>query len=171
MSLLFHEKCQHWTDKTTVMSGANLPNIAELAKTIAAFKESLCTSEDKVRQIERDTQQQRHSSLWYSVRRYRITASLFGTVLSHRDSTRPDNLVLRIIQPKQFSTPSTQHGVCMEHVAVRKYAEYQHLHGHPNLTVCSSGFIVCTPHSFLGASPDGAVYDPSHTPQPFGFWK
>lgn len=34
---------------------------------------------------------------------------------------------------------------------------FQHEHGHPNLTVSSSGFIVCSAHPFLGASHDGAV--------------
>ena len=31
------------------------------------------------------------------------------------------------------------------------------------------GFIIHTAHSFLGVSPDGAVYDPSNQTQPFGF--
>ena len=39
----------------------------------------------------------------------------------------------------------------------------------PHLTVCASGFIVSTSHPFLGASPEGAVYDPSNSLQPFGF--
>ena len=30
-------------------------------------------------------------------------------------------------------------------------------------------FSVCETYPFLGASPDGAVYDPSNTNQPFGF--
>ena len=54
----------------------------------------------------------------------------------------------------------------MEPVAICKYVEYQQSNGHPDLTVCASGFIVYTPHPFLGASPDGAVYDPSNSLQP-----
>lgn len=37
--------------------------------------------------------------------------------------------------------------------------------------VSPSGFLVCETHAFLGASPDGAVYDPSNTDKPFGFLK
>ena len=57
----------------------------------------------------------------------------------------------------------------MEPIAISKYVEYQKSNGHPDLTVCASGFIVSTSHPFLGASPDGAVYDPSNSLQPFGF--
>ena len=57
----------------------------------------------------------------------------------------------------------------MEPIAISKYVEYQQSNGHPDLTVCASGFIVSTQHPFLGASPDGAVYDPSNSLQPFGF--
>ncbi len=32
-----------------------------------------------------------------------------------------------------------------------------------------SGFLVCESHPFLGATPDGTVYDPSNTQQPFRF--
>ena len=31
------------------------------------------------------------------------------------------------------------------------------------------GFFVSETHSFLGTSPDGAIYDPSNPIQPFGF--
>ena len=57
----------------------------------------------------------------------------------------------------------------MEPLAISKYREYQQSNGHPDLTVCASGFIVNTAHPILGASPDGAVYDPSSTLQPYGF--
>ena len=137
VSLLFDKKGQLsnvTSHESIVMSGANVPKVVELRKTIAAFMESLHVNDDKAREFERETRDQRHSSLWYSVHRYRITSSLFGTVLSHRDTS----LVLRIVQPKQFSTAATQHGIEMEPIAVAKYVEYQHNNGHPNLSVCSS---------------------------------
>ena len=46
------------------------------------------------------TRDQRNSLLWYNVRCYRITASVFGTVLQRKLDTPPDSLVLRILQPK-----------------------------------------------------------------------
>ena len=172
VSFLFNEKCQHWGNNQHVAvaaSSVHIPNISELRDTITEFKRTLCISDDKAREIERDTREQRHSSLWHSVRRYRITSSLFGIVLAHRDTTIPDNLVLRILQPKNFSSQATQHGIEVEPLAISKYRQYQQSNGHPDYTVCASGFIVNTTHPFLGASPDGAVYDPSSTLLPYGF--
>ena len=35
--------------------------------------------------------------------------------------------------------------------------------------VTPSGFLICKSQSYLGASPDGVVYDPTDVHQPFGF--
>ena len=101
-------------------------------ETIAAFKRSLQISDDKAREIERNTREQRLSSLWFSVRRYRITSSLFGNVLTRRATTPPDSLVLRIIQSKSFSTAATTYGIENEQVALKEYLAYQQSHGHPS---------------------------------------
>ena len=111
------------------------------------------------------------SSLWFSVRRYRITASNFGHILSRKVNTPPDSLVLRLIQPKNFSTAATRYGIENEQLALKEYIAYQHSHGHPDLAVSPSGFLINKDyHPCLGATPDGAVYDPSNTQQPFGFF-
>ena len=101
------------------------------------------------------------SSLWFSVRRYRITSSLFGSVLTRRADTPPDSLVLCIIQPKRFCTAATKYDIENEQVVIKEYVTHQNTHG-------ASGFINSA-YPFLGASPDGAVHDPSNTQQPFGF--
>ena len=141
-----------------------MPEIASLQETVTAFKRSLEVTSDKAREIERDTCEQQKS-----VVQYRITASMFSAVLCRRPDTPPDSLVLRIIQPKTFSTEATKYGIENEASAVKEYVTYQHSHGHPELVVSASGFITHTAHSFLGASPDGAVYNPSNQTQPFGF--
>jgi hypothetical protein len=126
VSLLFDEKCQHWgtnQDVAAAASSVHIPKIYELRDTITEFKRTLCISDDKAREIERDTREQRHSSLWHSVRRYRITSSLFGIVLAHRDTTPPDNLVLRILQPKNFYSQATQHGIEMEPLAIENISK------------------------------------------------
>ena len=46
---------------------------------------------------------------------------------------------------------------------------YKHGHGHPDLVVTSSGVIINPLWCYLGASPDGAVYDPANSNEPFGF--
>ena len=44
--------------------------------------------------------------------------------------------------------------------------DYQHQHGHPELTAY---FHISHSHPFLGALPDGGVYDPSSVNEPYGF--
>lgn len=77
----------------------SIPNTQSLKETVRAFKSSLEVSPEKAREIEHNTRQQSSSQLWFDVRRFKITASLFGQVLSRRVDTPPDNLVL---QPKKF---------------------------------------------------------------------
>ena len=146
----------------------NLHDVSMLKNTILAFKETLIVTPVMSRELERQTHEQRNSPLWFSVRRYCITASLLGAVLSHRNTTPPDSLVLRIIQPKSFCTPAT-YGIEKEQHAIKEYIAHQHRQGHPNLVVSPSGVIVNPKYYCLGTSPDGAVYDPSNVQQPFGF--
>ena len=77
--------------------------------------------------------------------------------------------MLRILQSKQFTTPATEWGKTDESVAITSYIQYQHNHGHSSLTVTPVGFRTSLTHPYLGASPDGAVYDPSTESEPFGF--
>ena len=127
-----------------------LPNTATLLNTIQAFKDSLHLSDEDIRKIEHDTRDQRNSPLWYKVRRYRITASVFGTILQRKPDIPPDSLVLRILQPKQFTSAATEWGLMHESVAIEEYTKYQNCYGHTGLTVTSScGFHVSKSHPFL----------------------
>ena len=53
--------------------------------------------------------------------------------------------------------------------AIKSYVSYQHAKGLNSLTVGPSGFLVSETHPFLGASPDGTVYDSTDVQHPFGF--
>ena len=55
-----------------------------LSTSIAAFKETLKVTTERIHEIEKNTREQRHSSLWFTVRRYRITSSAFGSILKRR---------------------------------------------------------------------------------------
>ena len=97
VSLLFDRKCRHWdADKQDLNqpSGHSIPADADLKTTMSAFKDSMNISEAKAREIEQSTRQQRLSPLWFSARRYKITASKFGRaskfVLSLKRETKPD---------------------------------------------------------------------------------
>ncbi len=165
VSLLFDSQFQ--SDELS-SDDISIPGKSTLKDTILQFKETLKITSEKSREIEQDTRDQRKSDLWFSVRRYRITSSLFGAVLSRKADTPPDSLVLRIIQPKSLSTPAINYGIENEKHAL-EYIKYQHSLGKTDLVVAPSGVIVNPSYSFLGASPDGAVYDPSNVNEPYGF--
>ena len=175
ISLLLDPSCHRWEDTPAITppmqpSCDHIPDSVALQATISVFKESLKVIEYEARCIEKNTREQRHSSLWHSVRRYRITASIFGAVLFHKDTTPPDNLVLRILQPKNFTSAATTYGITMEPVVVKAYN--YNIPGNSwsfNISVTPCGFHVSSTSPFLGASPDGAIYDPSTVAQPFGF--
>ena len=81
----------------------------------------------------------------------------------------PHCLVLRILEQKQFSSAATEWGVKHEPVAIQQYIDYQRARGNNHLVVSPCGFFVSESHPYLGASPDGAIYNPSDVQQPFGF--
>ena len=144
----------------------DLPSSSSLHTTIETRLE---TTSDQARDIEKNTREQYLLPLWFSARRFHITAFLFGNVYSCRPDTSPDNLVLRIIQPKNFSTAATQYGLDTKETAVKAYVEHQFSHGHPEILVSSSGFMINPRFPFLGATPDRAVYDPYEPQHPVGF--
>ena len=164
-----NENYEQSAESTSSQVTPALPNASELKETIAAFKASLNVMEDVIRKIEQSTRAQRQSLHWFNARRYRLTASLFGLVLQRRDTTPPNKLVLRIIQPRQINAPAIEWGIQQESVAVKEYIKYQNSHEHEELLVAASGFLVSHLHPFLGATPDGAVFDPSSPEHPFGF--
>ena len=73
------------------------------------IKKSLEINHTDAREIERKTREQRLFSLWYSVRRYRLTASRFGEVISRKPTMPPEKLVLSILQPTDFSSVAMKH--------------------------------------------------------------
>ena len=91
-------------------STPQLPSFSSLQRAVTEFLKSLEVSEDEARLIERKTVGQRDSPYWFFMRKYRITASMFGEVMRLKDGTRPDNLVLRIIQDKHFTSVATEWG-------------------------------------------------------------
>ena len=161
ISLLYDESYQN-SSIADSPADTTLPSTDSLKQTIEAFKSSLSLNEEITCKIERDTRQQKNSTLWFEMRCYHLTASLFGNVPQRRPDTPPDSLVLKILQPKQFSSSATEWDNTHESVAIAEYVQYQHSHGHFGLTISPSGFYISLSHPYLGASPEGAVYDPSN---------
>ena len=72
LSLLLGYSYQPDDDQPLQPSSYNLPGIDMLKQTMQAFKDSMQITAEKAREIERNTRDQRSSSLWYYVRRYRL---------------------------------------------------------------------------------------------------
>ena len=85
-----------------------LPSKQELQHRVKNFKETLKIPAHKIREIEHNTREQDQSSLWYSARRYRITASYFGEIRRRLPTTSPQSLVSRIIESNHFQSPATE---------------------------------------------------------------
>ena len=166
VSVMFDSTYCH---NTMPQSSPDIPSTSAIRSTVEAFKESLRMPPEKLRNIEQSTREQRDSQLWFEVRRYRITASRFGEILHRKSSTLPDRLVLSILQPRSFSSAATDWGIDKEPLARRAYVSLQEEQGKQGVTVGPSGFLVSESHPFLGATPDGTVYDPTNEQQPFGF--
>ena len=172
VSLLLDPRTRHWSEHESSEDSSTTPSLPasdSLRHTIQEFKKMLAVSEEKTRAIARDTTGQSKSPLLFSVRRYRITASHFGEIMHRKTSTAPAKLVLRLLQPKQFSSVATEWGIQNEAAAIEQYQKHQQSHGHIGLTVSPVGFFISSSHPFLGATPDGAVFDPSSPEEPYGF--
>lgn len=116
ISLLFDKHYCHWDSSMASSTDPTLPDVRALRKTVEAFKSSLTMSDDAIHKVERDTKNQSKSALWHEVRRYRITASVFGDVLCRRPDTPPNSLVLKILQSRQFTSAAiaTEWGIQCE---------------------------------------------------------
>ena len=167
VSLLFGEECRCWSTTTKQPLAPVLPTKKELRVRVEEFKKSLCMSTHQLREIEQSTREQSQSSLWHSVRRYRITALYFGSIFCRKPTTPPQSLVLQILGAKPFTSAAAEWGKRNEVVALEQYKKSQHYSGHHGLYYSPSGFVVCESHPFLGASPDAVVHDPTD-PSPFG---
>ena len=160
-----------YCDRNTVKStpvAPGLPTQLQLEESIHQFKLSLSLSEEKINEVEFNTREQRNSPLWFSARKYRLTASTFGEIFHFQPDTTPDRIVLRLLKGKQFTCPSVQWGIENEPVAIQAYIKHQQTNGHHGLTVDPVGFLISKDYPFLGASADGTVHDPT-SDQQLGF--
>lgn len=87
ISVLLDAEYIEESEKVQQPSSYNLPDISGLKLSVEAFKKSLAVDADKARKIERETREQRLSAAWFAVRRYRLTASRFGDVISRKPTT------------------------------------------------------------------------------------
>ena len=153
VSILLDPKAQVWTDHEQSCSIQTslpvLPTTTDLKFTILQFKESMCVSSAQASDIERSTQKQRHSSVWYNVRKFRLTASRFGEIYYRKAKTPPDVLIKQLLYPHQLTTQAVTWGIDHETAAIQAYIEYQNNKGHKGLSVTAAVFTSIQNFHFL----------------------
>ncbi|XP_037564105.2 uncharacterized protein LOC119443042 [Dermacentor silvarum] len=115
--------------------------------------------------LERNSRRQRKSLTWCQERKYRLTASNFGTVLLRRQWTYKG--LGHLTSSKDLSrVPAVRYGIANEAKALQRYEEALRNTGRDVQLQCT-GLFVNPEYPWLGASPDANVYDPSEDP-PWG---
>ena len=106
-------------------------------------------------ELEQSTQQQSASAKWRTSRVGRVTASRFGDVLL-RQSAPSSSFLKSFLEAKEYSSLPVQlkHGRDNEIKARNAYID------HTKRNVRECGFVVNPSIPWLGASPDGLIFDP-----------
>ena len=126
------------------------------------YKTKVVITEDKVKEIEKSTQNQANDEQWMFERRLRITASKAGSIAKMRNSTKRSKKVQELLYSKFRGNEATRYGSTMEEGTIQHYVTYQQRNGHPGLKVKKCGLFVSIDNMWLAASPDGLVHDPQY---------
>lgn len=114
---------------------------------------SLAVSLDMAHKIEHATKEQSASLDWHSVRKPRVTASRFREVCHVRGQSSAEHLAERIYKGTR-QTADMKRGLEMESAAIEEYCLLREVNYHP------CGFLIHPDAPWLGASPDGIIFDP-----------
>lgn len=129
VSALFDKNMCVWAhDENAAVNTSDephLPSRNRLTERVTAFKGSFRLTPEKTKVIERETVNQSQSSLCFSARRYRLTASMIEKVFQRLPSTPPDSLVKQLLHPHHFSTSATEWGRQQESTALKTYVDHQ----------------------------------------------
>ncbi len=101
--------------------------------------------------LEEKTREQRKSRFWHAERKFRITASNFGTVCKATEKRDISALCSSLFDPPPFRTEAVVHGNKYESKALCEFSKK-----HEKIVV-PSGLFVDPSLPFLGATPDGKI--------------
>lgn len=117
--------------------------------------ENLCLKNlnpENIMDIERNTRLQNKCQKWTELRKTHITASVFYNVC-HCKPMNKKHLAKKIMSPRIFHSRATMYGQVQEPYAIKKFEDLYKV----NVTKC--GLFLSQSHPFLGASPDGILFD------------
>ncbi len=122
-------------------------------------KECVITvSDHEAEVVEASTRQQSGSTLWFSMRTGRVTASRFKAAAHTSPSSPSISLIMSICHPElnKFKTSATKWGCDHERVAQEKYIHLSN-HSHSEFQFQEAGLFLSTEYPFVGATPDDLV--------------
>ena len=139
----------------------------EFSDTTEPILQQIIINIEQAWHLQNNTVAQAQDKRWVQEREIRLTASNFCKVL-YRTKEPSESFMKSIFEPKDLSKVSSiQHGKHDEVIVRSLYARKMQKQLHKNFTVYDCGLVVNPSHPYLGASPDGKVFDPSST-SPFG---
>ena len=123
------------------------------------FKQFLSTcSSNIIEEIEVRTKGQHNNPLWKLARKARITASIFHDIKTKKDTTKPDNVVNKILgENKSFENSAVTWGRKQEPIAKKRYIAYKKLKENKKVKISDMGLVLCNNYSYIDSSPDGLV--------------
>ncbi|XP_034088235.1 uncharacterized protein LOC117556808 [Gymnodraco acuticeps] len=119
---------------------------------------SLSVDLEMSHKIEEATREQSSSSEWHLLRKPRVTASRLREICHVRGESSANSLAERILKGTR-QTAEMRRGAEMEPTVA---AEYSRL---ANVNYSPCGLVIHPSTPWLGASPDGVVFDPTEYPQ------
>ena len=117
----------------------------------------ICISTEQIESIEKATQNQTSSPLWYEERRCRLTASNIHQVVKRNTKLPVCKLVSRLLYGGFKGNEYTRHGLAEEEATIKDYTAHMKEKGTTSIAVEPCGFRIHPQHHWLGASPDGVV--------------
>ncbi|KAJ8310409.1 hypothetical protein KUTeg_012274 [Tegillarca granosa] len=114
-----------------------------------------------IKELGTRTRGQNENTLWKLARKNRITSSKFHDILVRKSTTPLEKLLQKLIFgiSDEVDTMPIRWGRKYEPIARKKYIAYKKLNHKENVTVENVGLRLCEGYGFLGASPDGLVYN------------
>ena len=134
----------------------------ELQHICNEYLQSLQVTMEQASKLTRATMNQDPSlnSLWQQLRRLRLTASVFGTVIKRRKNF--EKLVETILyKPPPGTVPALEWGQSHEDIAQQWYMNHKTTQFGSSYKVSKTGIHISTVDPWLAASPDSVVEDPT----------
>lgn len=135
------------------------------------YAATVAVTDEKKEEVERVTRKQGNDdiggNIWMAERRKRITSSNTGIIAKRRSTTKVANLVKTLLQSTFKGTAATEWGKLQEPATCEAYQEVKRS-SLTGIRVHSCGLVIDPVHSWLAASPDGLVTDPSSPADPAG---